>query len=209
MNRVSKHISSLGALFALLLAAGCSTISQPVDDTNAAADAAGYNNLLVIGVADDYEGRTRFERKLSNDLADEGVTATPLFVAAGGNVPISREQVVALIESNGYDAVLISRALDSDASASVRDGSAATKATRKEGRPLDLFRYDYKELNEPSDVDFRFGVRMYTELFSTTQDKQVWALESNIAAKDYMDLLINEASEKIVRQLRRDKLLDN
>ena len=209
MHQVSKHLSSVVVLFALFLTGGCSTGGQTVESREAAADASGYNNVLVIGIGEDYEGRTRFERKVSNDLADAGISATAMYVAAGGNVPISREQVVELVEANGFDAVLISRVLARDASTSIKEGSTATKAVRKDGRPFDLFRYDYEELNEPTDVDFQVGVTMYTELFSTAQDKQVWALESNIAAKDYMDLLINEASEKIVWQLRRDKLLDN
>ncbi|MEM1174753.1 MAG: hypothetical protein AAGI27_08060 [Pseudomonadota bacterium] len=208
MNSIGKMLASSGALLALLVASGCAT-SPSTTETEVAADAAGYRNLLIIGIGEDYEGRTRFERRLSNDLKDEGVTATPMYVAAGGNVPISREQVVSLIDANAYDAVLIARVLASDASTAIKEGSAATKSVRREGRPLDLFRYDYEELNEPSDVDFRVGVTLYTELFSTAQDKEVWALETNIAPKDYMDLLINEASEKIVRQMRRDKLLNN
>ncbi len=207
MNRSRQSLAFSGALLALLLAGGCATSGRTTAGTDAASVESSYSNVLVIGIGEDYEGRTRFERRLSGDLEDEGITATPLYVAADGNVPISRELVVALIETNGYDAVLITRMLASDASTSIRDGSTATKSVRRDGRPLDLFRYDYEELNEPTDVDFRLGVTLYTELFATEADKEVWALETTIEAKDYMDLLINEASEKIVRQLRRDKLL--
>ncbi|MEM6513418.1 MAG: hypothetical protein AAF660_10415 [Pseudomonadota bacterium] len=204
MNRVCNRLYVV-VMLALFFLQGCATQSPASLSPD---DATTYSNILVIGVANDYEGRSRFERKLANDLKKAGVTATPLYVAADGNKPISRELVEGLINTDGYDAVLITRALEQDASTTMRDGSAATKAVRRDGRPLDLFRYNYEELNEPADVDFNFDVRLSTELFSTAQESQVWNLEMEIAAKDYADLLINEASERIVRRLKRDEIID-
>jgi hypothetical protein len=67
-----------------------------------------------------------------------------------------------------------------------------------------LFRYDYEELNEPATININLSVTIYTELFAADSSEQIWALESKISKKEYLEELINEASEKIVRQLKRD-----
>jgi hypothetical protein len=165
------------------------------------------NNILVIGVANDYEGRSRFERKLSRDLSAAGTSGTALYTVAGGNKPIEREAIENLVKDKGFDAVLISRVVDRNASAAMKAGASATKAIRRDDRPINLFRYDYEELNEPAVVDINLGVTIYTEVFAAASSERVWALESTISNQDSLDQLINEAAETIVRRLKRDDLI--
>lgn len=203
-----KHLAALAA--AIVLTSACAATSPTASAPNASPSAAfRAENVLVIGFANNYEGRTRFERKLASDLKASGLNATALYAAADGKKPIEREAIEALIERDGYNAVLVSRALETGAAASMKDGTAATKAVRREGNAVNLFRYDYEELNEPAVIDIKLSVRIYTELFAAGSSERIWALESTISRKDSIDELINEASDKIVRQLKRDKLIGN
>ena len=206
MYRHGKRLSFIGLIFSVLLIGACAT-SSTTTESAAAVDRSALNNILVIGVANDYEGRTRFERKLARDLSAAGTSGTALYSVAGGNKPIVREAIEDLVKEKGYDAVLISRVVDRDTSAAVKEGSTATTAVRRDGRPIDLFRYDYEELNEPAVININLGVTIDTELFAADSSERVWALASTISNKDSVDELINEASEKIVRQLKRDKLI--
>jgi hypothetical protein len=170
---------------------------------------ASFSNILVIGVANDYDGRARFERRTVSGLKAEGINATPMYTVGGGNKPIDRALIEELVSTNGYDAVLISRVLSREGESSVKTGSTATKATRREGRAVDLFRYDYEELNEPMILNTTLSVTISTELFAAANSQKVWSIESSISRKDSLDELINEASETIVRRLRKDKLIGN
>lgn len=199
---IRQH-KSLALVTVSLLVGACAT--SAVTNRGATASAQpDLNNILVIGVANDYEGRTRFERKLAKDLTAAGMPATAMCVAAGGNKPIVRETIEELVTANDFDGVLISRVVDRDADASMRAGSTATKAVRKSDRPADLFRYDYEELNEPVNIDIKLSVTIFTELFAASSNDRIWALESSTSSKEILDEVINEASEKIVRRLRRD-----
>lgn len=205
MHLNSRRLQSFGLVAVTLLLAACATSTPTVGNSGAAPSAQpDLNSILVIGVANDYEGRTRFERKLARDLTAAGTPATAMYVAAGGNKPIVRAAIEELVNAKGFDGVLISRVVDRDADASMRSGSAATKAVRKGDRPADLFRYDYEELNEPVNIDIKLSVTISTELFAGSSRDRVWALESSISNKEMLDQVINEASEKIVRRLQRD-----
>jgi len=187
-------------------AGACSTTSvSSQDGTNYSGP--GFDNILVIGVANDFEGRATFERKLVSELRALGADATALYLVAGGNKPIERSAIEALVKEYGYDAVLISRVLNRDTDASIKAGSAEGKAVRKDGRPINLFRYDYEELNEPPTLDLNMSVRLSTELFSVDSSEKVWAIESEISGNDGVPSLVIEAVDTIIRQMMRNKLV--
>jgi len=192
----------------MVLISACATpASSTSTGDSVAVDSGPFKNVLVIGVGEDYEGRTRFERKLSADLRETGIQATAYYSAIGGNKPIDRESILQLVESEGFDAVLISRAVNPDRGATVKQGSVATKVVRKDGRPLDLFRYDYEELNEPLIMKVDLSVIITTELYAAESRQKVWMIESTLSNKESLGDLIHDATDEIVRGLKKDKLI--
>lgn len=208
MHMTLEKIAGFTFVFGVLLISACAAPPpKTIDQQMSASGNKRFNNILVVGVAVDYEGRTQFERRLAKDLSKAGTPATAMYVAGGRNKPISRDAIQELVKANGYDSVLISRVIDRNAGSSMKSGSSSTKAVRRDGRPLDLFRYDYEELNEPATVNFSLGVTIYSELFEAEGNAQVWVLETAISEKEHLEQLVNEASEKIVRRLKKDKLI--
>ena len=206
VNRIRHQISLTALMIFSLVTSACTT---PSVSTQSATDytGPGFKNILVIGVANDYEGRALFERRLASELKTTGIKAAALYSVGGGNKPIERSVVEALVEENGYDAVLISRVLNRDTAATVREGSTGSKATRRDGGAINLFRYDYEELNEPPTLDLSVSVTISTELFAADNSERIWATESAISGKDGIDSLVAEAVETISRQIRKAGLV--
>lgn len=204
-----RRIHALPFLYATIAFVMSACATSTVSTSNSTNyDGPTFDNVLVIGVANDFDGRARFERKLVSDLKATGVNAEPMYAIAGGNKPIEREAVEALVKENGYDAVLISRVLNRDINTSVKVGSSDVKAVRKDGRAVDLFRYDYEELNEPVTVNTSLSVTISTELFAAVDSQKVWSIELSLADKDNLEELINDAAETIVRRMKKDDLID-
>ena len=87
-----KACVRLSLLSAALLLSACGSTTHTVATSEAPAyDGSPLNKILVIGRADSYENRTRYERTLATALRQAGTDATPYFVAADGNKPIERE----------------------------------------------------------------------------------------------------------------------
>ena len=206
VHRIRYQISLTVLMFFSLLMSACST---PSVSTQSTTDYTGpaFRNILVIGVANDYEGRASFERRLASELRTNGTNATALYSVAGGNKPIERSAIEALVKENGYDAVLISRVLNRDIDAELKSGSIGTKAVRKDGRPINLFRYDYEELNEPPSLDLSLSVRISTELFAAESSDLIWAIESAISGQEQIDGLVLEAVRSITLQLKKERLI--
>ncbi len=173
-------------------------------------DGPGVSKVLVIGVADNYESRTRFERKLASDLRYAGTTATAYYVLTAGDKPIIREEIERAAAGEGFDAVLISRVTNRDSDAQIKSGPAGAKATRREAdKPLDLFRYDYEELNEPDMLDVNVNITIRSELFALPAGDKLWSVETSLKDVKTLSEIIEATSSAVVKRLQSDGLLRN
>ncbi|MDX2410794.1 MAG: hypothetical protein QNK16_01955 [Woeseiaceae bacterium] len=187
------------------VATGCAATST----TSASPGLAkvSYSNFLVIGVAGNYTNRAYFERSVVSGIRAKGSSASAFHVVAGGNKPVTSETVGDAIESGGFDAVLVSRVIDTDTDLDVKSAVTGTKVTRKDGGVLDLFRYDYEELDEPLSLELKTKVNIATELYSAASEQKVWSIESVSSATENIGQLIEDAAENVVKRLHRDDLI--
>lgn len=204
-----RRLRHSGFLFALcVVLAGCSASTGTVKSSGVADyDGAAFTNILVIGVAPSYNGRARFERLLVSKLAEHNVAAVAYYRAVGGNKPIDRATIRQLVETEGFDAVLITKVLNRENDAAMKSGSVATKTTRMDDGALKLFRYNYEELNEPETLNVNMSVKLSSEVFDVESRSLVWAIESDISKKEMIDQLVDDAVKTIVRRLKKDGLL--
>jgi hypothetical protein len=184
----------------------CAAQTQTAADSR--ADNRSFTNVLVIGVANDYNARAQFERNVVSELKASGMNSAAYYSVVGGNKPIDRATIDELIVAEGFDGVLITKVLNRDTQSTIKTGSTATRATRKEGRAVDLFRYEYQELNEPATLDIDLTVTISSELFSVTDGEKVWEIEAQISEKEALGDIVAEAVTTVIRRLRKDEYVD-
>ena len=193
----------LALIFAGTLVSGCATSSSPATSPEIDESDATFSNFLVIGVAGDYDSRAQFERMVVSGLKAEGVTGRAYHVVAGGNTPPTREAVLAAIEEHGFDAVVVTRTLDTESDVQVRSTVTGTKVKRKEGGFANLFRYDYEQYDDPLSLTIDMKLTFGTELYSAASQGLVWSSESTGPKADNVGILIDETAKSVVRQLKR------
>lgn len=169
----------------------------------------GYTNILIIGVADSYNNRTTYERLLAQELSTGKTSATAYYTLADKNAPIDREAVAKIVDEGGFDAVLISRVINRGVTSKTKDGSAMTKVTRKEGKPVDLFRYNYEELNEPSTISMEVTIVMSSELYDAASRNRAWAIETDFARDASVGVIVVDAVGIVADRVRKDGLVAN
>lgn len=195
---------SAAAIAALALSA-CGSSSRTISTLDGPAYAGpGFNNVLVLAIADSYNNRAIFERTLAREISSAGTSATAHYTLTKMDDPIDRPAIEKLVENGGFDAVLINRVLDSNFVSKKKTGSAATKVTRKDSA---LFRYDYEELNEPVTLALGVNAVISSELFSVASGAKVWAIQSDISDEASIDIAVVDAARIVAQRLRRDGLV--
>ena len=72
------------------------------------------------------------------------------------------------------------------------------------GRPINFFRYDYEELNEPAEINLAMTVTLVTEVFSAADEKMIASFETSNRNAETVNHLIESTSAAIVDRLARD-----
>lgn len=187
-----------------LLTSGCTTTSTQPD---LSTKDASFSNFLVIGVAGDYDSRAQFERAVVSGLKARGSSASAFYIVTGGNNPVTREAVKEAIVSGGFDAVVVTRVLDIDTEVDAGKSVAGAKVTHKDGGLINLFRYDYEELNEPLAAEFNTRITFTTELYDAASEQLIWSVESTGSRQENIGLLVNETAATVVKQLDRNRFI--
>jgi hypothetical protein len=205
------RIQSLAIIFAVLALVDCASapttsVKKTLDNPRYTDHA--YSDILVIGVAGDYDNRAAFERAMVSRITAEGAAATAYYTVVGRNQPITRSTVSTAVKSRGFNAVLLTRVISQQANVSMEGGSSDTKVSRKSAdRAIDLFRYDYEELTEPGVINISSTVTLSAEMFSGPDETRMWAIESTIANKQNVGQIIEAAADTIMGQLQKDNLI--
>ena len=192
-------------LIATLLVTGACASLPGARTTYSNADFAGaaFENFLVIGVAGSYNNRAQFEREVVSGLREAGVDAAAFYNLAGDSA-ISRDSVLSAVKQNQFDAVVVTRVKSQQGQVDVAEGSTGTRATTIGGRPINFFRYDYVELNEPDSINLSMSVTLTTEVFAAAEESLVQAFEISSSGSENVGALINISADAIVRKLVAD-----
>ena len=200
-NRKFLRLISL-VLAASLVACGSVPTVTPVYEDETFRGHQFYN-ILIVGIAADYTNRAQFERTLASGLRSKRTYATAYHTVTPGNDAISREALVRAVDTNGFDAILVTRILDQDQSVDVNRDRATAKATTIGGGPLNLFRYDYEELNEPGSISLNVDARLSTELFAAEEGTMIWSIQLESEGADNIGVLIDDTSTRIIDAVER------
>ena len=115
--RTRRYVVVVATLLIGACAGSAQTTQPGAVDSGAASS---FGKFLVIGISGDYDSRAQFERMTVSELRRKDAEANTYYSIVGGNKPVSGEDVVAAIEAEGFDAVLVVRALDADVNMKVK-----------------------------------------------------------------------------------------
>jgi hypothetical protein len=199
--QIRFHTALPFVLTMLLFLAGCATSPDPATVIRTVYDPNqdGFGNFLVISVAGDFASRAAFERELSAEISSGNVNAAPYFTVIGRNARLSRAYILDAIRVRQFDGVIFTRLKGQE--------QEDLAPNRPVGAALDLFGYDYDELNRDVAIQQARAITFVTEVYSTATQKKIWAIETLSIGKDTAAELISEQAFTVAEQLREDDLL--
>lgn len=195
-----RVLTALSVVILLVLAA-CATSPEPATVIRTVYDPGqeGFDNILVISVAGDYASRAAFEQELSQTITGNDVTAVPWFTVVGRNTGLTRAFLHDAIRVRGFDAVVLTRLQGQE--------QEDLAPMRPVGPALDLFGYDYPELNRDVAIQQARAITFVTEVYSTATQKKVWSINALSVGNETAAALISEQAFTVADQLRTDDLL--
>jgi hypothetical protein len=205
-NRILTVIAAIATGFLVSGCAASSSITKTYEDS--AFSGVSYQSILVAAATQVYENRATYERAMSARLVSAGVKATPLYQIGGGNRPVDRDVILEAVRTGEFDAVLYTQTTGSQTQVTKTAGQTTVDPNRKSDSVVNLFRYDYEENADPDYAGLTTSATVTTALYSVSTQTKVWEARSDLAERDSVDLLIDDAVSLLMGALKRDKLLD-
>jgi hypothetical protein len=207
IGRVLISIVALGACFAVVH--GCASSGRVVKTYEDPSFSGGpFTNVLVVGVHHDGNARRRFESSVASAIREGGTAAAPSLNFMRLADQINRDTLAAIVQREDFDAVLVTRLVDSAQRVENRQGRTVAEAQRRDDIFLaDFFRYDYVEYQDPMVSTTVRSVVLATDVYAVTNEARIWSVESTVLDKTSVYETIAAASRALANALSRDNLI--
>jgi hypothetical protein len=189
----------IASTFALLATLACTSTKLTSTFVDPGFSGGPFRKLMVVGLGASAGGRAAFENAVADQLAAQGV----LGVASGNLIvaseDLNRETVLGWVESDGYDAVLVTRLVD-------------TRKTTSYQPPTYTDFYGYwgsygTYLTSPGYVVETTTLLLESTLFDAATGKVVYSAESKSFQPSSRDEVIRELVPLLVGDLTQRRLL--
>lgn len=167
---------------------------------------APYSNLLVIGVTPSRESSRMIEEGLTQELASRGVEAHS-FVKESLSTEATESAILELVNEKNIDGVIVVSATQQGTEIVTRDERVDLAAEVRGGGLLDYFRYDYKEITQPSYSEYTVTVILVSDFYDVESQDRIYSVESSTAHGETTFEIVIDESEAIVARLKKDGLI--
>jgi len=166
-----------------------------------------FQQYLVVGVSSDANRRQRFEGMLADAIRTEGTAADPSLRYLRAAQELDRDTVSEAVRQAGADAVLVTRLVSRNVVAGEVPGRTGVKTQRRSESPVDFFRYDYREYDEPPVLVATNDVTLATDLYETQGGKLIYTIEITSTGLESEYDIFDQVTRTVAKRLRKDGLV--
>jgi hypothetical protein len=193
-------------LIVLAAVVAACTSAKPITEWRDQAYTSGpFDNILVVGIADQVTARRAFENNFVDRLGEEQIKATAAFAVMPDNARPTEENIKAVIEDIRFDAVLITHLVGID------EKRVYQPATY---RPAAYYRNFYGYYNHVGGYVYEPGyyrnhtyVKLETNLYDARSESLVWSMQSETVDPSSVQKLIDAQIKIVVKRLKVQGLL--
>ncbi len=210
-------------LVALSALAACSTTTTNISQSyrNPGFEETVFKKVLVIGVAENQEGRQAFEDAFAKAIADEGGEAQASWTLLPQNTQLEEEQIRAALEGKNFDGVLITRLLSVDKDQEYVEPKAYSnpKTTYYAGGGgyygrgyygggyYGFYGTTYATVHEPGYFETSTTLRLETSLYSLATNSLVWTGQSDTVDPESIPDARASMTAAVAKKLKEERLI--
>lgn len=191
--------------FALM--AGCSSSELVNIWSDSSFQAPFLNKILVIGVGKNAAQRRIWEDAFSVELAKHAVAATPSYRPFPDAEP-DTNQVTQIVQSNGFDAVLVIRRLPYETNPQYLQGYVTKEQDMRYDRRTDRFVSYYREIEHAGYLDSQKVDLRAIDLWTTKNEGQmIWSATSRTPEPNSMEIVRPEIVKLVMSELTKQGII--
>ena len=197
----------IAAIFSVLALSSCANTkitSSWVDQSKAGKS---FNDILVIGIAEEQHNRRLFEEELSSELRAAGVESEVSYRILPEGVAINRDTVDAAIEGKNINAVIVTHLVGVEEETVYRTNMSYRPTY---GYYNDLYSYYphvHTYVHQPGYYTTYDVVKLETNLYEVATEDLVWSAQSSSFAPESAKEVIDDLVKLVIKDLKDKGLI--
>ena len=161
--------------FLLAMMAGCASFELVDIWSDSSFQAPPLNKMLVISPSTNPVLRRIWEDAFSIELAKHAVAVTPSY-RVFPDAPPDTNQVIQIVQSNGFDGILVTRWLPPEENPQYEEGYVTTEQTTRYDRRRERFVTYYRDIDHAAHVDSqKVDVRAIDVWTTQNEGQMIWS----------------------------------
>jgi hypothetical protein len=178
MNTLGKTVLLAALGFSMALMSGCASSSLVDIWHDPAIQPQPLGKMLVIAVRKDATKRRIWEDAFASELVKSGAIATPSY-SLFPDAPPDTNQVIAVAQTNGFDAILVVLRLPKETNKQYVQGYSTTEQRLRYSTYWQQYITYYQEIDHPGYVDSQtVGIHAIDVTTTGTNGKLIWSATS-------------------------------
>ncbi|MBT8128204.1 MAG: hypothetical protein KJP15_12025 [Gammaproteobacteria bacterium] len=199
------HIIALAVFLPFLSSCTNTKITSVWMDSEKAGTA--FNDILIIGIADEEHNRRLFEEQFTNQLKAAGIESEVSYTLLPQGTDINRDTVSTAIEGKSIDAVIVTHLIAVEEETVYRPGMDYQPAYGYYDGLYSYYPHVNTYVHQPGYYTTHEVVRLETNLYEVATEELVWSAQSSSFAPESAKEVIDELVKLVIKDLQQKGLI--
>lgn len=166
-----------------------------------------FNDILIIGIADEEHNRRLFEEQFTNQLKVAGIESEVSYTLLPQGTDINRDTVSSAIEGKSIDAVIVTHLVAVEEETVYRPSMDYQPAYGYSDGLYSYYPHVHTYVHQPGYYTTHEVVRLETNLYEVANEELVWSAQSSSFAPESAKEVIDELVNLVIKDLQQKGLI--
>ena len=200
-------LAIFAALFSLILVSSCTSTKITSVWMDSKKAGSSFNDILVIGIAEEEHNRRLFEEQFANQLRAAGVESEVSYTILPQGIDINRDTVASAIEGKDIDAVIVTHLVAVEEETVYRQNMDYRPSYGYYNGLYSYYPHVHNYVHQPGYYTTHEVVKLETNLYEVTSEDLVWSAQSRSFAPESAKEVIDELVNLVIKDLQEKGLI--
>ena len=204
---IKKPLNFLAAALVLSLLASCSNTKITSVWMDQKKAGTSYNDILVIGIAEEQHNRRLFEEEFTAQLTAAGIESEVSYKMLPEGTSITRETVSEAIEGKNIDAVIVTHLVAVKEETVYRQNMDYRPTYGYYNGLYSYYPHVHTYVHNPGYYTTHDVVMLETNLYEVKSEELVWSAQSRSFAPESAKEVIDDLVKLVIKDLKEKGLI--
>ena len=202
-----KIITFLAGIFTLIIMSSCTNTKITSVWMDSKKAGTSFNDILVIGIAEEEHNRRLFEEEFTTQLNAAGIESEVSYMMLPQGTSINRDTVAAAIEGKSIDGVIVTHLVAVEEEKVYRQSMDYRPSYGYYNGLYSYYPHVHTYVHQPGYYTTHDVVKLETNLYEVATEELVWSAQSRSFAPESAKEVVDDLIKLVIKDLQEKGLI--